>query len=162
MDPCRSSGTAGGPPRRAGTDALRDVPRLLHRDGAHAGQRLTVFHEGGEVADAEGVRVPGDRAVGLDHDAPRAVERDAQRLGQRAPAHAGAPDHRGREDALLGRPAAEAREVVVAADTQHDAVGVHADDARARAHLHAEFGELLERPAREFGTTAGAGARLRR
>ncbi len=52
---------------------------LLHRHGAHAGQRfsITLRNEAGRVPDAKHLRVSGHAGIGADHDPPVAIERDA-------------------------------------------------------------------------------------
>ncbi len=47
--------------------------------GSDAGHERSILFDVGQVADDVDVVAAGDRQVGLDHDAARAVERDAER-----------------------------------------------------------------------------------
>ena len=58
-------------------------PPLLHRGGGDARHKSAVVLDVGQVADDIDVIAAGDGQVGLDHDAAGAVERHAERAGQR-------------------------------------------------------------------------------
>ena len=86
---------------------------LLDRDRADAGQRRrrAFGRERRHVADDEQLGMPGHRAVRADDDAAGAVERHAQRRGERARPHARAPQHRRRPAASRPRPARRAASI---------------------------------------------------
>ena len=96
--PCRSTERRRGA-RAALADPLRDVVRLLDRDGREARQRPAV--RALEAATSPITEIsgwPGHRQVGVDLDAPAAVGvgagRPGERVGERDGVHAGRPDHR--------------------------------------------------------------------
>ena len=91
-------------PFRRADDVARRVGAHLHRDLRDAGQRPAVGPgERREIADDEHVGMAGDRQIGLDEDAPDAIERRAERRAERRGRDARGPQHGLRLDARLAR-----------------------------------------------------------
>ena len=96
----------------------------------------------GEVADDVDLGVAGDCQIGLDPDAPCAVERGAERARQGRGRDARGPEHGPRLDPL---------------GTNVDPFGVDGGDALARADVDAQAGELPPRLLGEVVRVRSAG-----
>src|SRR6185503_11273222 len=105
-------------------DLASDEARLLHRDGAHAGQRrfFTFRDETRGVADHEHLWMAGDGAVGLDERTAQAIGGDADAAAQVRSLDPRRPQHGRGFDAVV---------------TAADAARVDGGDAMFGAHFDA-------------------------
>ena len=89
-----------GPALEGPEDVLGGVPALLHRGRSDPGDQRPILLDVGQVADDVDVVAAGDAQLGLDQDAPGAVQRHAERPGQRRRGDPRGPDHRVGADPL--------------------------------------------------------------
>ena len=107
------------------------MPRLLLRNGGDAGERLPVgTFEERKIADHVQLGVTGQMELRLDRHTAYAVERNAERPGERRCGNARGPDHRARLEPAF---------------THRHAAPVHRGDERVLPHLDPQ---PLERPPR--------------
>ena len=102
--PCRSSGRARVLPDDGASDRLRHRARLLHRDRAHAGQRLAVgCIQARGVADHEHARAARHAQVRLDHHPSDSCRAARAAFGERFGVHARRPENDRARDLVVAQ-----------------------------------------------------------
>ncbi len=124
---------------------MRNLPASLDRRRSNPGRRRTIFlNRERQIAGNVYLFVSRNSKIGVDLDAPGAVERHAQRSCERRGDHTRAPQHRARGDALL--PDRHTR-------------AIDAGDPRVGPHFDPELVQLTQGRCRQIGRIGGQNAR---